>query len=49
VTHYDTNSIPAVDVEQDTGDGELPFVADYWAGTTTANWIPSAVRDAEAV
>jgi hypothetical protein len=49
VTHYDTNSIPAVDVERRTGDGKLPYVADYWAGTITANSIPSALRDAEAV
>ena len=31
-----------------SGDGELLYVADYWAGTLTAISIPSVVRDAEA-
>jgi DNA-binding beta-propeller fold protein YncE len=48
VTHYDTNSISAVDVEQRTGDGELLYVADYRAGTITAISIPSPLCDAEA-
>ena len=32
-----------------SGDGELLFVADYWAGTLTAISIPAVLRDAEAV
>ncbi|MBV8181343.1 MAG: hypothetical protein JO045_21585 [Mycobacterium sp.] len=31
-----------------SGDGELLYVADYWAGTLTAISIPSVLRDAEA-
>ena len=32
-----------------SGDGEVLYVADYWAGTITAISMPSALREAEAV